>query len=185
LPQASKGFQTLPTNEIAQTPAPRFTERARVLLLLVLAILIYANTLLNSFTYDDQGYILRNQTVKTLSVRGLLQPTRFNNVFRPVTFASFALNWAAAGARPFGDHLVNVLLHAAVVLLLYCLLALLLESVPQGTTLAFATVLLFAVHPIHTEAVASIAARSELLAAGFLLAAWILHLRDPKPCCER
>ena len=43
---------------------------------------------------------------------------------------------------------------------------------------AFAAALLFAVHPIHTEAVTSIVGRAELLAAGFLLAAWILHLND-------
>jgi len=44
--------------------------------------------------------------------------------------------------------------------------------------MALVTAALFAVHPIHTEAVTSIVGRPELLAAGFLLAAWILHLRD-------
>lgn len=150
----------------------------RIVLLAVLSLLVYANTLFNEFTFDDQLYVLHNSAVQNVSVRELFAPTRHNNVLRPFTFASFALNWAVGGARPFGYHLLNLLLHAAVVLLLYLLLKVLLESVSHGATVAFAAALLFAVHPIHTEAVASISARSELLAAGFLLAAWLLHLSD-------
>jgi len=152
-------------------------ERTRVGILLAVTILVYGNTLLNGFTYDDDGYILSNQTVKAASVAALFHPT-INNVLRPITFGTFVLNWALAGQRPFPYHLVNVLLESAVVLLLYLLLQMLLESVPYAANGAFAAALLFAVHPIHTEAVASIVGRSELLAAGFLLAAWILHLRD-------
>jgi len=153
------------------------TERMRVGLLLAVAIIVYLNALPNGFTFDDGFYVLNNRAVVTVSLGGLFQPTR-NNVFRPTTMASFALNWAAAGARPFGFHLVNVLLHAGAVVLLYLVLGILLESVSHGTIIAFATALLFAVHPLHTEAVASIAARSELLAAGLLLAAWFVHLND-------
>ena len=153
-------------------------ERSRVALLLLVTLLVYANTLFNDFSFDDEMYILRNQTVHSISPQAFIRPTRVNNVLRPVTFASFALNWALEGARPFGYHLVNLLLHSAVVLLLYLLFRTLLESEPHAATIAFAGGLLFAVHPIHTEAVASIAARSELLAAGFLLAAWLLHLSE-------
>jgi len=70
------------------------------------------------------------------------------------------------------------MLHAAVTWLLYLLLLAILETSPHGQTVAFVAALLFAVHPIHTEAVASVVGRAELLAAGFLLAAWILHRRD-------
>lgn len=153
-------------------------ERIRIELLLAAVLAVYANSLLNGFTYDDEAYVLHNPAVKSFSLSGLLQPTSFNNVFRPMTFGSFALNWAAGGGWALGFHLVNVLLHAAVVVLLYVLLKELLEPLPQGSIVAFAAALLFAVHPIHTEAVASIVGRSELLAAGFLLAAWLLHLDD-------
>ena len=150
----------------------------RVALLLAVAMLVYGNTLLNSFTFDDIPYILNNPAVTHPSVSGLFHPTRASNVFRPVTFATFALNLAAGGAHPFGYHLLNLLLHALVTLLLYAVLRKLLESVQQGATVAWVAALLFAVHPIHTEAVASIVGRFELLAVGFLLAAWLLHLRD-------
>jgi tetratricopeptide (TPR) repeat protein len=153
-------------------------ERWRVALLLGVAMLVYGNTLLNNFTLDDELYILRNPAVTSASLKGLFEATKSNNIFRPITFATFALNWAVGGAQPFGYHLFNLLLNAAAALLLYLVLQTLLENVPQGATAAFAAALLFAVHPIHTEAVASIVGRSELLAVGFLLAAWLLHLRD-------
>jgi protein O-mannosyl-transferase len=149
-------------------------ERTRVALLMTITILVYANTLANGFAFDDGYYVLRNQAV---SFRQLFHPMD-NNVFRPAMFASLALNWAAGGGQAFGFHLVNILLHVAVTLLLYFLLRKLLEQVLHVNRVAFATAALFAVHPIHAEAVAWITGRSELLAAGFLLGAWLLHLHD-------
>ena len=153
-------------------------ERLRIALLLSVAILVYANTLPNDFALDDYLYIFGNPAVTGPSLKGLFAATKDFNVFRPVTFATLALNLAAGGAHAWGYHLVNLLLHAAVTLLLYLVLRKLLEIVPQGATVAWAAALLFAVHPIHTEAVASIVGRSELLAVGFLLGAWLLHLHD-------
>lgn len=153
-------------------------ERWRMVLLSGAAMLVYGNSLPNSFTYDDFPYILNNPQVTNPSLRGFFEATKGSNVFRPVTFATFSLNWVLGDIHAFGYHLLNLLLHAAVVVLLYVVLRTLLENVPQATTVSFVAALLFAVHPIHTEAVASIAGRSELLAAGFLLGAWFLHLHD-------
>jgi tetratricopeptide (TPR) repeat protein len=152
-------------------------ERWQVMLLMAVALLVYANTLGNGFVFDDNYYVFENPAAKTISPADWFRPTS-NNVFRPVTFATLALNWVISAGRPLGYHLVNILLHAAVVVLLYLLLQMLLARLPQATTIAFASALLFAVHPIHTEAVAWITGRSELLAAGWLLAAWLFHLRN-------
>jgi protein O-mannosyl-transferase len=154
------------------------SERTRVAILLAVSILIYANTLLNSFAMDDFLYIFNNPAVTSPSLKLLFSATKDFNVFRPITFASLALDRAVAGGHAWFFHLVNLLLHAGVTLLLYLLLKKLLERLANGTTAAWVAALLFAVHPIHTEAVASIANRSELLAGGFLLAAWLLHLND-------
>ncbi len=154
------------------------SERIRIALLWAAVLVAYGNSLPNGFTMDDNLYVLDNPMLTSFSVRGLFQPTSYNNVFRPFTFATFAFNWTVGGNHPFGYHLLNLLLQAAVTLLLFLVIRRLLEAVPQAATIAFVTALLFAVHPIHTEAVASIAGRSELLAAGFLLAAWLLHLHD-------
>ena len=147
-------------------------------LLLAVVTLIYGNTLRSEFTMDDGIYVLRNAQVTQASVRALFAPNKISNVFRPVTFASFALNWRLGGARPFGFHLFNLILHAGVTWLLFLLLEALLGPSPQAKVVAFAAALMFAVHPLHTEAVSSVVGRAELLAAGFLFAAWILHLND-------
>lgn len=152
-------------------------ERLRIGFLAALAAIVYANTLWNQFTLDDELYITGNPQVTHFSWRGLLAANHVTNVFRPVSFATFAINWFVA-PHPFGFHLLNLLLHAAITLLLYLLLCALLEGIEQSRTIALVAAVLFAVHPIHTEAVTSIVGRPELLAAGFLFAAWLLHLRD-------
>src|SRR5258708_7024560 len=175
----------LPQASQILTPAPgeKVKERLYIGLLLAIVAFAYGNTLVNAFTMDDIAlYVVRNTQVTHPSLPALFAPHQATNVFRPVTFSTFALDWKLGGGRPFLFHLVNLVLHAAVTWLLYLLLQTVLRSSPDGKpdgkTVAFACALLFAVHPIHTEAVASIVGRAELLAAGFLLAAWILHLRD-------
>lgn len=156
----------------------RMSECVRMGLLLATATLVYGNAVFNSFTYDDFPYILNNPAVTNPSLKGFLIATQGSNVFRPVTFATFSLNWLLGNIHAFGYHLVNLLLHAAVTLLLYMVLRKLLEGVPRIETLSFVAALLFAVHPIHSEAVTSIAGRPELLAAGFIFAAWLFHMQD-------
>lgn len=146
--------------------------------LLGAAVLVYSDSLLNSFTMDDELYILRNPQVTQHSAWLLFHPNTVSNVYRPVTFFTFAMNWIAARYQPFGYHLINLLLHLAVVLLFFFVLREILEGSAHYGEVCFAAALLFAVHPIHTEAVSSVVGRSELLAAGFLLAAWLFHLQD-------
>ena len=136
------------------------------------------HALLNQFTLDDGLYIMRNPQVTQFSWRGLLAANRVTHRVPAAHLCHFGVQLGAEGAHPLGYHLLNLLLHAAVTLLLYLLLCALLEETANGKTVALVAAVLFAVHPIHTEAVASIVGRSELLAAGFLLGAWILHLRD-------
>ena len=153
-------------------------QRFYIGLLLATVVLVYSNTLWNAFTMDDGLYIVHNPQVTNASVRALFTPNKISNVFRPFTFVTYALNWAAGGEQPASYHLLNLLLHAGVTCLLYLLLQNILAASPYANIVAFSAALLFAVHPIHTEAVASIVGRAELLAAGFLLAAWIMHLQD-------
>jgi len=157
---------------------PSASLRTQIGLLVAAVVLIYANSLVNGFTMDDELYIPHNPQVTQHSLHLLVQPNAASNVFRPLTFATFAVNWMAAGYKPFGYHLLNLLLHAAVVVLLLLLLRELLAESPHYESVCFAAALLFAVHPVHTEAVSSVVGRSELLAAGFLLAAWWFHVRD-------
>jgi Tfp pilus assembly protein PilF len=154
-------------------------ERFWIGLLLAVAALVYANSVTNDFTMDDIPlYVVNNPQVTHPSLRALFTPSNFTNAFRPVTFATFAFDWKIGQGLAPEFHFTNLVLHALVTLLLYMLLQTLFQGLPQANSIAFVAALLFAVHPIHTEAVASISGRAELLAAGFLFAAWLLHLKD-------
>ncbi len=166
-----------PTVRTSAKPVVGSTE-FRILILALIAIAVYANSLPNDFVLDDGLYITQNPQVTHFSLRAILAPHKASNTFRPVTFGSYALQWLAGGPRPLWFHLLNVLLHAGATLLLFFLLRKLFENLPHSETLSFTAALLFAVHPIHSEAVAGITGRAELFAAAFVFAAWLLHLRD-------
>lgn len=155
------------------------SHRLCIAMLLIVVALAYGNSLFNAFTMDDIVlYIVRNTQVTAPSLRSLFTPHQTTKVFRPVTFGVFAAAWKIGNGRPALFHFVNLLLHAAVTLLFFLLLQAAWRPPPEGPLVAFVSALLFAVHPIHTEAVASAVGCAELLAAGFLLAAWILHIKD-------
>src|SRR5205823_2067644 len=107
--EAIEATEVKPNQAEAIVPAiwPKTYERFHLVLLSVVAVLVYANTLWNGFTLDDDLYISLNSQVTHASLRTLFSPHTFSAVFRPVTFATFALNWALGGAHPFGFHLVN------------------------------------------------------------------------------
>jgi hypothetical protein len=150
----------------------------RALGLTALALLPFLGSLANELVFDDRVFILHNELVRDPYriveifaddyCAGVGQPERHGEtrVYRPLTILSFSLNHAAGGLHAFGYHLVNLLLHAGVSLAVYFAGRLFLSSIA-----AFAAAALFAVHPLHTEAVVYAVGRSELLVAlGLLLA---------------
>ena len=147
------------------------------------AAAVYMNSLDGELLFDDEPAIVRNNDLRPSTPwRALLEHdfwggaisfTTSNKSFRPLTTASFRLNFAFHGLDPWGYHAVNVLGHMLATFL-FCSVAskLLLSSTaptPAAASLAWcrATVagLLFAVHPVHTEAVAGVVGRAEVLAA--------------------
>lgn len=146
-----------------------------------LGFLAFVNSLWNGFVYDDVPIIVDNRAIRHLSdLRGIFAygywywfDPRADLSYRPIVIFSYALNYAAAGLKPFTYHLVNVLLHAANSALVYRLLMVLFSA--RGLALAAAAA--FALHPIHTEAVANVVGRAELLANAFLFLSWWWYLR--------
>jgi tetratricopeptide (TPR) repeat protein len=145
----------------------------------VAAAAVYANTLGHGFVWDDRVLIVENPFVQAWSnVRALLSPSYFlqypppavENGARPVWVLSALLDCRLWGLQPWGHHLTNVLLHSVNSALVFALAGLLASSLPAAL-LAGA---LFALHPVHTEAVAMVGFRADLLAAFFLLAAFVL-----------
>ena len=151
-----------------------------VALLLTLSVLPYLNGLGGDFTYDDKPIVRDNARIASPSTaREVFTTHYFGGSFstatnyRPLLLLSYGVERWLHGNRPLPFHLVNIALHAGVTLLLAVwLLAL---RFPRGPVLAGAA--LFAVVPIHVEAVTSIVGRAESLAALLVLGAAILWLR--------
>ncbi|CAL8374789.1 unnamed protein product [Arctogadus glacialis] len=149
----------------------------------VVAVLLYVNTLGADFCYDDSRAIKTNQD--------LLPETPWANIFyddfwgtllthsgshksyRPLCTLSFRLNHALGGLDPRGYHLVNVAFHGAVTGLFTLLARLLLGRGPWSLLAG----LLFASHPVHTEAVAGVVGRADMGAALFFLLSLLCYVR--------
>ena len=176
----------LSATQTSQTP-PRALADLRVLVILLLAAVIpYANTLFNGFVYDDVHQILENPYVQSpRHLREILTTTVWSfrgeegvsNYYRPLMMLSFLGSYMLFGAVAGGFHMVNVVLHACVVRLLY-LVTLRLFS---DRRIAFVAAILFAVHPIHSETVAWVAALPDLQLTALVLGTFLLLLREPRP----
>lgn len=149
-------------------------------------MLVYANVLYNPFIYDDYHTIQTNDSiVPPLNARTVL----LHDVKRPIVNASYAFDRATWGPRPFGFHVTNVALHVLNVVLLFQLALALLRMGPATRAAAewgaVTAAALFAVHPMMTEAVGYISARSELMCAAFLLSALLCAERWMKTAAAR
>nr|CAD7401248.1 unnamed protein product [Timema poppensis] len=151
------------------------------------AALLYYNTLDAGFVYDDSRAILTNQDVlPTTPLLNLLRNdfwgTPMNHggshgSYRPLCVLSFRLNYLLGGFRPWGYHLVNLLLHCLATYLVVRLASALLplDSTTPRIGVA-ATGLLFASHPIHVEAVAGVVGRADLAACVFYLSSFLCYV---------
>jgi tetratricopeptide (TPR) repeat protein len=155
----------------------------------VIGVLCFANIIFlgNSFVYDDTYIVRDNPRLRDLSnlkaiwlsdwwhppndQAALPNPNR-DRLYRPLTLFTYALNYAAGGLWPAGFHLVNVALHALACVLVWHFAQRLFGDAALSTCAA----LLFAVHPVHCEAVANIVGRAEILCALLLLAGLLILL---------
>ena len=141
------------------------------------AILGYLNAIANGYVLDDRGIVVLNPLVTHpdgmwRAFANPYWPAGLGGQYRPLTIATFALDWWISNGDAHWLHAVNVLWHAAASVLVW-MLALELVA-PVG---ALAAALLFALTPLHVEAVANVVGRAECMAAAFVLAALIAHRR--------
>ena len=128
-------------------------------ILILVVVVLNLNTLRNGFTYDD---------------RTLFQPAGVatTNDFRPISTWSLSLNKAVLGGGPRAFHTFNVALSVVATLLVFLIGTEILSGRMQGFTAA----LLFAIHPVHVEAIQKIQQRGVLLAAVAVIAAlWLMR----------
>lgn len=143
------------------------------LLLPVAVALGYGPALRNDLVWDDRIHILENPAVREARwVEIATQPV--GSYYRPVVFATFALEARAEAATPALFHATNLALHALVASLLFCAAS----ALGAGSGAALAGSLLFALHPVQSEAVLYVSGRTDVLCAAFAIAALWLHLRS-------
>lgn len=156
---------------------PRWGVMALVVALLALAA--GATSVRNGFAYDDRWILAENGRVHELRAlwhyfgESYWPMKNGAGLYRPLIIFGYALQWAVGGGAPWVFHLVNVLLNAAVAVAVFWMLGYL-----APTRVAWLAAALFAVHPVHVEAVANVVGQAELWAALVILSATTLYLRD-------
>lgn len=152
----------------------------------IAGLLCFLNSLSADFVYDDSRAILKNSD--------LLPSTPWSNVlfddfwgtplthsgshksYRPLCVATFRINFYFGELNPFGYHLVNVLLHSTVCWLVVALSYIFLPAHFPCTVAG----LLFAIHPIHTEAVTGVVGRADIGACLFFIASFLAYIKSHK-----
>src|SRR6266581_5815062 len=117
------------------------------------AVAVYLPTARYGFVEDDRAAVAANPRAHSVpqALRAFDQPYWGDEFYRPLTVLSFAVDWTVSGGRPGWLHLMNALWHGVASVLVVILLARWLPTLG-----AVAAGLVFAWHPVHVDAVASL-----------------------------
>jgi len=166
------------------------------LVIIAVVFLAYGNALFNGFTGDAKSLFKNNNfyknpsnITKIFTKDFLMQPQDLTGSYelgvpsysgflsyRPVTALFFFFDYFLWKDKPWGHHLTNLLLHIFVCLLLYVLVL----QLTRNKKVSVFSVLLFAAHPIHSEAVCNVGYRSDIVSTLFLLLTLVLYLHFKK-----
>ena len=148
------------------------------------SFLLYANTLKHDYVIDDLIVVTNNKLTQegASAIPEIFSHSylygydgREDESYRPLTLATFAIERSLFDADPFFAHLIQVLLYGLTVLVLFRLMAMFFDQ--RKLKWAFAISFLFMLHPIHTEVVANVKSRDELLCALFLFSSLLFFLK--------
>ena len=174
-----------------------FNSKAHIAIIGLLAFLLYSPTIAFEYAQDDAIVFTDNQFVQQgiKGIPSLLSNDSFYGFFkvegkealvqggryRPASLISFAIEKSLWGEKAFMSHFINVVLYSLLCIFLYLLTSNILSKTKfkdNHHIIAFCIMLLFTCHPIHTEVVANVKGRDELMVALFgILAMCILLLR--------
>lgn len=171
----------------------KFNSRKALLWSFLICFILYGNTLGHKYALDDAIVITKNEFVKDGfgGIKSILSGDSFLGFFgqkkdlvaggryRPLSLVTFAVEYQLFGETPWISHLVNILLYALIGWLLYLVVIHLLKNrlnEQQYNPIAVITSLIFLLHPIHTEVVANIKGRDELMALLFTLVSFYFGL---------
>ncbi|MGD9976043.1 MAG: tetratricopeptide repeat protein, partial [Desulfatirhabdiaceae bacterium] len=166
-------------------------------LIILLVGIIYANSTDGAWHFDDYPNIVWNtrlhlsdlypqSILQTFYTPTLGNPRADGDLYRPVAGLTFGLNWFWGQERVFGYHAVNIIIHGMNALLIYAIILLLLKHActpgfsryaDHAKSIALLSAVLWAVHPIQTQAVTYIVQRMTSLAALFCLVSIYAYIR--------
>ena len=181
----------IPDKAILSEEKVDFFSKKNIFLFLIILIgfVVYSNTVFNEYAYDDGMAITDNAfTQKGFSgIKDILINDTFIGVkgaageltggrYRPLSVITFAIEKGIFGKRPWVGHLINILLYCC---LLYYLFQVTYKYIFKESELkAFFTMLIFTIHPIHTEVIANLKSRDEILSFLFLFIALFYFLKS-------
>ncbi|XP_071084993.1 protein O-mannosyl-transferase TMTC4-like [Haliotis cracherodii] len=178
-------------------PVPKLSFSVASVIVFCLAVLCFANSLEGDFVYDDISAITSNKdllpesplaTLFAHDFWGKTMNNRSHKSYRPLTVMTYRWNYAwAGGLHPRGFHVVNIVLHGLVSVIFLAVFSVLMSGyqvdqesarpVFASPRAALLCAVLFAVHPIHTESVAGVVGRADLLCALTFLLSFLLYAR--------
>ena len=141
-----------------------------VVLIAIVSVFVYSNTATNGYSIDDELVVYNHpQVMKGLDGIYDIFTTHYviqedhQYGYRPITKASFAIEYYFFGHNPMLSHLINALLYGFLCVMLFVVFKKIFRFTSNENLFLLLAVLLFAVHPIHTEVVASLKNREEIL----------------------
>lgn len=150
-------------------------------ILLLLILVMYGSSIQHEYTIDDRIVITANKLTQE-GVSGIGEifshsylygyDGREDESYRPLTLTSFAIERSLFDASPKASHFIQIILYTLLILILLKWMQQLFPS-DKNNLLGFVIVLLFTTHPIHSEVVANVKSRDEILAALFLILSFI------------
>lgn len=149
----------------------------------VLAFLLYSNSILNKYNLDDE-LVTRNHKLTSQGIKAIPEILSsfyyednqgYKYDYRPIVHISFAIEHQFFGEVPYISHFINVLLYTLLSFLIFLFLSQLLPK--EMILLAWLATIIFVFHPMHSEVVASIKNRDEILAFIFLAISGILYIK--------
>src|SRR3989338_389902 len=108
-----------------------------IVILIIVSIGVYLNTLPNEFVYDDEGQVLKNLWIKDIrnipeiflsNVWAFIDKEYLSNYYRPLMHMIYMIDYYIFGLKPWGFHLTNIIFHAGVSVLVFIIASMLINQ---------------------------------------------------------
>jgi len=152
-----------------------------IAVIILAGFMVYGNALNGQFIWDDERLIQDNPVIKnweglseifTSTLRTPLAEA--TSAFRPLQIFTYLINYSIGRLDVFGYHLTNIIFHILTALVFFWLVQILFRDI----LLSVLAALIFIIHPVHTEAVAYISGRADVMVAFFMILSFCVYLKN-------